>query len=826
MSSESDDDFLSADEGSDDDECTELPPPPPPPTLVHQQQQQQPPPEERTLGRAGHQVTERLDTQAKITKSENESSDDDDDDGDDDGGNDDDIDDTGDDDDGVVHSTATRVLDDDDLDPEVLSPTPDDEESNLEALEVTTGIVDEVKDVESREESPGVFKEDATASDTSDQQEIIESQKGEDKSEHQVENKKKYDGESETNKVATEDCTNTLQKLHISDKIESRDCSQSEELNESASIKEETRRKNLNTDNDIKEMESKSKQDKREVEIESIEAASDSIPDRPKPERHATSSATEGNDTSADPTAKKPRESKIGRKKPREKLGERLGGARKLGARMLNKKLEGISSDDIVSSGVSERESCLRQNTDTKLQNQDGGWDREESTKADDKRQQEEELRWLQAQALSRPQETRTDDSGGWGNAWGGWGSSLLSAASTFTREVGRGVGTVMETVESGLGVPDPETMARELAQQEKKQLSESQAPSSGGSEECSSSQDKHDDGNDTSLQEPALKDSGSDGGGMWFGSIVSGVSGALESASNKVLMGGLDTLEVIGRKAMDVIQEGDPGLRKKRAVLTNIKPNLSQVLQDARLRAEEERDGNVGVDRQQREKQKVMFETAWDRTEGVVHLEALTLVARQCENKMSSLINTLPHFVLDMIQTNNAKIKSTCAMEEEESLEGDLAQHIAAVITATTLPLSTTKICQAWSQVQEVWQKEGVDEEELYTTLAEMVSQLVALIHKAAELALITPQADPLKLAAQFKELSSGVCGSLEGTADQVCGSITTKETNDTDSHINNTITNIYLQVSHGNSYVQQSMGCLSTVLQHANVKRVAAQL
>lgn len=165
--------------------------------------------------------------------------------------------------------------------------------------------------------------------------------------------------------------------------------------------------------------------------------------------------------------------------------------------------------------------------------------------------------------------------------------------------------------------------------------------------------------------------------------------------------------------------------------------------------------------------------------------------------------------------------LQGTCAMEEEESLEGDLAQHIAAVITATTLPLSTNKICQvttlqifntfslvlpavihshsfhtqfgktielfvtilfhnlstsflfiisyslcmqfvthphslhpqAWSRLQEVWGKEGTGEEELYTSLAEMVSQLVALIHKAAELALITPQADPVKLAAQFKE-------------------------------------------------------------------------
>ena len=44
------------------------------------------------------------------------------------------------------------------------------------------------------------------------------------------------------------------------------------------------------------------------------------------------------------------------------------------------------------------------------------------------------------------------------------------------------------------------------------------------------------------------------------------------------MLLGGLDTLELIGRKTMDVLQDGDPGLRKKRAFLSNKKPNLSAV--------------------------------------------------------------------------------------------------------------------------------------------------------------------------------------------------------------------------------------------------------
>lgn len=50
----------------------------------------------------------------------------------------------------------------------------------------------------------------------------------------------------------------------------------------------------------------------------------------------------------------------------------------------------------------------------------------------------------------------------------------------------------------------------------------------------------------------------------------------------SKVISGGLDTLETIGRKTMEVLQDGDPGLeRKKRAMMGFFdpdKPILSQV--------------------------------------------------------------------------------------------------------------------------------------------------------------------------------------------------------------------------------------------------------
>ena len=64
------------------------------------------------------------------------------------------------------------------------------------------------------------------------------------------------------------------------------------------------------------------------------------------------------------------------------------------------------------------------------------------------------------------------------------------------------------------------------------------------------------------------------------FSHLMSGVSSItrlVETTGSKVLTGGLDTLETIGKKTMEVLQEGDPGLKNKRALFSE-KTVLSQV--------------------------------------------------------------------------------------------------------------------------------------------------------------------------------------------------------------------------------------------------------
>ena len=54
-----------------------------------------------------------------------------------------------------------------------------------------------------------------------------------------------------------------------------------------------------------------------------------------------------------------------------------------------------------------------------------------------------------------------TSSSGGWG--WGGWASVLSQATASVTS----GLSSVIETVETSLGVPDPEEMARKVREEE-----------------------------------------------------------------------------------------------------------------------------------------------------------------------------------------------------------------------------------------------------------------------------------------------------------------------------------------------------------------------
>lgn len=153
-------------------------------------------------------------------------------------------------------------------------------------------------------------------------------------------------------------------------------------------------------------------------------------------------------------------------------------------------------------------------------------------------------------------------------------------------------------------------------------------------------------------------------------------------------MTGGLDTLEAIGKKTMEVLQEGDPGLKKKRAFFMNQpeKPILSQVLREAREKAAAE-EKTI----EERElARKVHFESLFDDYQGLVHLEALEMLSKQCNMKiqqclveldakqLTSLQETLEEieelFDLDSVDSDNEEKKTESAKTLKDRLKKSCA--------------------------------------------------------------------------------------------------------------------------------------------------------
>lgn len=319
-----------------------------------------------------------------------------------------------------------------------------------------------------------------------------------------------------------------------------------------------------------------------------------------------------------------------------------------------------------------EKESGWDHVVDAEVEQKDNdGWDDwgdEDETRNPDKKEEEswgdwefEEIqpqkRQLGSQAAQPPQEWTGWDSFGQKSTWGaGWGiNSLLNTATAVTTNLSQGISTV---IESGLGVPDAETLARMHKDEERNQVKQPEADL------------------------------------FPLRNFVAGVGKIVEVAKvqeigSRVLSGGLDTLETIGKKTMEVLQEGDPGLKKKRALIVHQGQMLSQVLKEARDRAVVENRSHAVTRRQ--------FETVFDDFQGLVHLEALEMLSKQCEIQLDTIKQSSPSHKLQELLDTLDEVNQLCEIDEEfDDVEsGDFGTDIVKVALPLKNELSVDKILQ-----------------------------------------------------------------------------------------------------------------------------------
>lgn len=384
---------------------------------------------------------------------------------------------------------------------------------------------------------------------------------------------------------------------------------------------------------------------------------------------------------------------------------------------------------------------------------------------------------------------------GNW-SSWGNWGvTSLLNTAtasvSTLTTHVSQG----LTLLEGTIGIQDPKELT-EINQDETATL------------------------DDTESQEKENQSYSAFG----FGNLISGVSSItklVESTGSKVMTGGLDTLEAIGKKTMEVLQEGDPGLKKKRAFFMTEpeKPNLSQILREAKEKAETEQKT---IEERQLAR-KVHFESLFDDYQGLVHLEALEILSKQSNMKIQQYLIELDANELTSVQETLEEIKQLCnlndADDEDEKDNKDLKSRLEDACSDLSVDITYEKLYDIWTETKIYLVSTHTDQEifqNAISTLAQFTAFSIERFHKTAELLLIKERRSTVNEADALVQLTNILSDQISVLANLFYDGLQKfAETTEKPNNIEANLERISSEACNANSYIQDAFKLLIPILQ-----------
>ncbi|XP_054010734.1 protein FAM114A2 [Hylaeus anthracinus] len=405
----------------------------------------------------------------------------------------------------------------------------------------------------------------------------------------------------------------------------------------------------------------------------------------------------------------------------------------------------------------------------------------------------EEKLQPILKRLSLAGQETQ-NSSKGWG--WGNWGvSSLIDTAtagvSTLTSHVSHG----LTLLEESITTPEESNATKMEEENSETNVADNKTEES---EEYSS---------------------------FGFGNFISGVSSItklVESTGTKVMTGGLDTLEAIGKKTMEVLQEGDPGLKKKRAFFMNEadKPILSQVLREAKDKAD-------AIEKTIEEKQKmrkIHFESLFDDYQGLVHLEALEMLSKQSSIKIQQHLSGLSMTELNSVQETLEEVKELCDLgevEENKDEVNDLKIRLQEACNNLGIVIAYEKLHDVCKE-SEVYLAPPVThtDQEIFVHAISVLAQFTAFsmerFHKTAELLLIKEHRSTVNEADALVHLTHILSNQIGILANSYCSSLNSLfQVSDKLDIIKSNITTIFMEASNASSYVQDAFKLLIPIIQ-----------
>lgn len=254
----------------------------------------------------------------------------------------------------------------------------------------------------------------------------------------------------------------------------------------------------------------------------------------------------------------------------------------------------------------------------------------------------------------------------------------------------------------------------------------------------------------------------------------------------------------------MEVLQEGDPGFKKKKAFLglEDDKPVLSQVLREAKEKAEEE---NKFLQERHFET-KAHYETLFDDHQGLVHLEALEMLSKQCDIKLESLLESKEGNELTEFQETLAQIKELCEIpdddEELDNLTIDIVKdRLESGLSELNVNITYENLLKTWNEI-DIWLNDvSLVEKDIHlnsiTTLAKLTAISVEQFHKAGELLLVKDRRSTVDEADSLVQLTTTLTSLIGMAAAKFSEKLNALAEFSTDpDSVNSLITNIFLEV------------------------------
>ncbi|XP_004459437.1 protein NOXP20 [Dasypus novemcinctus] len=431
---------------------------------------------------------------------------------------------------------------------------------------------------------------------------------------------------------------------------------------------------------------------------------------------------------------------------------------------------------------------------------------------------------------------------GGWAG-WGSWGKSLLSSASAT---VGHGLTAVKEKAGATLRIHSANSGSSEGTQPD---TENGVPPTTDAASDQSPTESP-----------PTSPSSGSRG-------MLSAITNVVQNTGKSVLTGGLDALEFIGKKTMNVLAESDPGFKRTKTLMERT-VSLSQMLREAKEKEKQRLAQQLTAERT------AHYGMLFDEYQGLSHLEALEILSNESENKVQSFLASLNGEKLELFKHDLISIKDIFVAKELENEENQEEQGLkekeeefASMLTELLFELHVAatpdklnkamKKAHDWveedqammsvdvaKESEEKTKEQGKEEkpenpeedkkedrktktiEDVYMlsieSLAEVTARCIEQLHKVAELILHgqeeeKPAQDQTKV---LIKLTTAMCNEVASLSKKFTNFLTTVGSNKKAEVLNPMINSVLLEGCNSTTYIQDAFQLLLPILQVSHIQ------